>query len=106
MSNPHRGTRTSLATKKKRRYQADSIGSGQVSWMDVKAENIRELIDAVAQAGGAIRFGVSRDGGAYALGVYGDGPDTYGVYAADADGIEEHMFKLGAVFEAIKEEMA
>ena len=37
------------------------------------AELLRAAISAAAGTGGALRFGYSRDGGAYAVGIYGDG---------------------------------
>ena len=39
----------------------------------VDPELLRSAIAAAASTGGALRFGYSRDGGAYAIGIYGDG---------------------------------
>lgn len=37
---------------------------------------LQALIAAVTEQGGAVRFGYSRDGGAYSIGILGDG-DPY-----------------------------
>lgn len=42
-------------------------------WGGAEHALIVKLIEAVTQDNGAIRFGYSRDGGAYSLGIYGDG---------------------------------
>lgn len=39
-------------------------------WGSVDGELLRDLIQTVTQRGGAVRFGYSRDGQAYALGLY------------------------------------
>lgn len=43
------------------------------------------LIAAVTKSGGAVRFGYSRDGGAYSVGVYGDGKPFTEFCPANAD---------------------
>lgn len=47
--------------------------STRAEWTTATPAFIHALIVAVAKFDGAIRFGRSRDGGAYAIGVYGDG---------------------------------
>lgn len=42
-------------------------------WHGIDGDLLRTLIATVTSHGGAIRFGYSRDGGAYSVGVYGDG---------------------------------
>lgn len=105
MSNPARGTTKNGKTARKRKYGVDSTGSGQASWSEVSAANVLELIQAASNAGGAIRFGVSRDGGAYALGIYGDGPEVYSLYSGSLEGIELHIANLYEVFEEIAKEL-
>lgn len=53
----------------RRRRQDVSIAD----WGGASAELIRRAIETITSDGGAVRFGYSRDGGAYSLGVYGDG---------------------------------
>lgn len=85
----------------KRKIEADKErrvklrgGSGEVAdWASVDAATIRATVAVVALTGGAIRFGYSRDGGAYAVGIYGDG-EPYTIYARpfeDVNGILEDI---------------
>lgn len=87
-----------------RQYRAPGAKMATLSWKDVKPENLVDLIAAAADAGGAVRFGTTSDGGALALGVYGDGDDPYTVYASSAEGMDEHIFGLQTVFEAMATE--
>lgn len=89
---------------KVRRYRAPGAKMTTLTWKDVKPENLVDLIAAAADAGGAVRFGMTSDGGALALGVYGDGDDPYTVYASSAEGMDEHIFGLQTVFEAMAAE--
>lgn len=45
-------------------------GSSVCDWMSADTGTITKLIDTITSRGGAIRFGYTRDGGAYALGLY------------------------------------
>ena len=42
-------------------------------WGGIDEKRIRQVVSAVSKGGGAVRFGYSRDGGAYSVGIYGDG---------------------------------
>jgi len=90
--------------KKSRRYGGTAPSVAKLSWSDVNSANLLELIDAALNVGGAIRLGKSRDGGALALGVYGDGDEPYTVYSPSIEGMEDHISHLGVVFEAIAAE--
>lgn len=98
MSNPARGTKGQTATKSRRRYQAPSAGRGQLSWTEIGGSNIVEALNAVCEKGGALRFGYSSDGGAWALGVYGDGPTPYTLFSPDPDTMREHLANLTELF--------
>jgi hypothetical protein len=50
--------------------------------------------------GGALRLGYSRDGGAYAVGVYGDG-DPYTLYHPPEDDIDALLAKIENAFSEI-----
>lgn|SRR5512138_1307062 len=57
--------------------KTNNTTNGHFSWSDVDAEELAELVRYVTIRGGAIRFGLTRDGGAGAVGVYyGDSRDT------------------------------
>ena len=47
--------------------------SGPANWETASADIIVSAICAASSVGGALRFGYSRDGGAFAIGIYGDG---------------------------------
>ena len=56
------------------------------SWSDEDAVKVLEAIDGVCKRGGAVRLGYTRDGGAFAIGVYGDG-EPYTEYLRAGDDI-------------------
>lgn len=81
--------------KKKRRYQP---GAGrEVSWRDADAGTLRDLICAVTGTGCAVRFGYSRDRGAYCIGVIGDG-EPYTVWAGHAEELDIRIESLLQAF--------
>jgi len=51
------------------------------------------------QAGGAIRIGATRDGGAWAFGIYGDGEQPYTEYIRGDEDVNEYLSDLGKFFE-------
>lgn len=67
-------------------------------WERVDAEQLRSTIGAMTQAGGALRCGVTRDGGAYSLGIYGDGPEPYTVYVRPNENLDEILAELEQLF--------
>lgn len=62
-------------------------------WSGVDAEAIRTAIVAVTTGGGAIRFGYTRDGGSYAVGILGDG-EPYTEYLRPTDDVAEYLTDL------------
>lgn len=67
-------------------------------WSRVDAEQLRSTIDVMTQTGGALRCGVTRDGGAYSLGIYGDGPEPYTVYVRPNEDMTEILAELEQTF--------
>lgn len=65
--------------------------------MLVDPADLQYAITAVAQKGGALRFGYTRDGGAYAIGIYGDG-DPYTEYVSPQEDMHEHLGGIAADF--------
>lgn len=64
----------------------------------LRADYVWETLDLVLQEGGALRFGLTRDAGAFALGVYGgDKPETF--YARTEEELQV-LFKT--VYDAFK----
>jgi hypothetical protein len=85
-------------SKKERRFRKSNGESTGADWSKVDAEQLRETIAIVAQAGGALRLGYTIDGGAYALGVYGDGASPYTEYVRPSEDINRVLADLSAVF--------
>lgn len=73
--------KTEQGANKRRRRQDDTIAD----WAAADHELLGGVVAAVTANGGAIRFGYSRDGGAYALGIYGDGKPFTEYLGATAD---------------------
>jgi len=70
---------------------------GTADWATVDSELIRDAIAAAAGVSGALRFGYSRDGGAYAIGVYGDG-EPYTEYFRPSDDISGVLREIEQLF--------
>jgi hypothetical protein len=92
-----------MATKKKTTFER-RIGRGRgvsmpADWGSVDAELLRRAIAAASGASGALRFGYTQDAGAYALGIYGDGPDPYTEYVRPGDDVEVLLTDIAEVFE-------
>lgn len=73
-------------------------GGNVADWNNALAENVLRLVCAVGFQGGAVRFGYTRDGGAYSIGLYlGDDSKTY--YCNEAEGVNEKLEELIAYFD-------
>lgn len=58
---------------------SSNAGSEQPNWGRINEQLVHAVITYVTPGDGAVRFGYSRDGGAYAVGIYGDG-EPYTTY--------------------------
>lgn len=66
---------------------------GTADWMNADPTLMLELVNVIANEGGAVRYGYTRDGGAYSIGIYlGDQSKTY--YCNEAEGINETVREL------------
>lgn len=63
-------------------------------WAGVENEAICTAIAALGSIGGALRFGYTRDGGAYAVGVYGLESQPYTDYLRPGDDISAYLYQL------------
>lgn len=77
------------AENKARRFTNDR-GSEPADWDMVDMAVLRSAIAAVSAMGGAIRLGYTRDGGAYAIGIYGDG-EPFTVYVSPKEDINAEL---------------
>jgi hypothetical protein len=84
--------------RKGRKFRPSTGVNPAASWERVDAEQLRSTIDAVSRAGGALRLGYTRDGGAYSVGVYGDGPEPYTLFVAPSDNMDEFLAELEQAF--------
>ena len=76
----HKGRKASI-----RKHEVKRGTSEKADWASVEAKAISAAIQAVAYQGGALRFGYTSDGGAYALGIYGDGEPKTEYFRPDED---------------------
>lgn len=70
-----------------KRYKSKPRGHATIA-----VSNASELIfwiDSLADVGGAIRLGKSRDGGVVAVGIYGNGDSPYTIYLHDCGELTE-----------------
>jgi hypothetical protein len=64
-------------------------------WHNASSESVLRLIETVTSRNGAIRFGYTRDGGAYSVGIYiGDDRGTF--YCRPSDDLETFLSDLTA----------
>lgn len=88
------------STSRQTSLRASIVESRKADWESCDAEQLRTTIAIVAKVGGALRLGYSRDGGAYAVGVYGDG-DPYTLYHAPDEDIDALLAKIENAFSEI-----
>jgi len=82
----------------KRRFRRSPGNDRAADWSTVDMAQVVETIGAVTKNGGALRFGLTVDGGAYAVGVYGDGPEPYTEYVRPNEDIESFLNDLAVAF--------
>lgn len=74
----------------RRRNRATPKASEVADWAHSDPALLQDVIAAVAYRGGALRLGYTRDGGAYAIGIYGDG-DPFTEYVPPHEDINEYL---------------
>lgn len=73
-------------------------GGFVADWSNADPGLVLGLVCRVAREGGAVRFGYTRDGGAYSIGLYlGENSKTY--YCNEVDGINEQLEELKRYFD-------
>jgi len=71
------------------------------NWEEADGDVLKSLIELVADSDGALRLGRSRDGGAYAVGVYGDG-EPYTEYIPATEDINAYLSELAEYWRTLK----
>lgn len=90
---------TAKKTTFERRIGRDKGVTLPADWGSVDASLLRRAIAAASGAGGALRFGYTQDGGAYALGIYGDGDTPYTEYLRPQDDVDAFLLDVAETFE-------
>lgn len=85
------GKKTPVSKRVKRKSE------GIADWESANPRLLQLAIAKVAASGGCLRIGYTRDGGAYAIGVYGDTPQPYTDYVRPEEEIDDY---LSAIIEA------
>lgn len=87
-----------IAKKGERRFQRTQKNLATADWGTVNPEVLRDTIATVALHGGALRLGYTSDGGAYAVGIYGDGPAAYTEYLRPDEEMEAFLHSIAEAF--------
>lgn len=81
------------AASDRQRRRGKRGSSEPVSWEAVDSDIVAGLVIAVTSQGGAVRFGLSRDGTALAVGILGDG-EPYTEWFRPSDDIEGNLVDM------------
>lgn len=74
---------------------------GQVAdWAKADANLVLRAITSAALQHGALRFGYTSDGGAYSIGIYGDG-DPYTEYVRPSENLDEILMAIIELFDSM-----
>jgi len=91
-------TRKQTAAARKALPTTTRRGGGVADWQNASPGLLHRLVCLVGSEGGAVRYGYTRDGGAYSVGVY-LGPDSKTYYCNEEQGIDETLRELIGYFE-------
>jgi len=86
-------------TKDKPRRRHHYQPAGPANYGGIDGARLLRAIEVITANGGAIRLGKTRDGGAFAIGVYGDGNEPYTDYLRPTDDIVEYLETLVDAFQ-------
>lgn len=84
--------------KRQRRFNRNAGQPTRADWSTVDMAQLHETVVRVTGGGGAIRLGYTADGGAYAIGVYGDGSEPYTEYVRPGEDLDAILADIGAAF--------
>lgn len=93
-------TRNRTSSRRNRRRQGQPA-----DWASVPADAIRSAVVAASATGGALRFGYTSDGGAYAVGIYGDG-DPYTEFYTPSEDMEAALLDIMQSFIDLADDIA
>jgi hypothetical protein len=78
------------AEETRKRRSNTVTGGTPADWASCDGALLARAVGAIARMGGALRLGYTRDGGAYAVGIYGDG-EPFTEYVPPSDDIEVYL---------------
>lgn len=85
--------------KRPRNQKPQEAGSAAEMLADLDPRTVQTLVVAAVTAGGAVRIGATRDGGAVAIGVY-HGEVYFTDYVRPSESLEDYMRDLSASFDS------
>jgi len=88
--NASRGPKRDDARAERARQRAQRAS---VDIQSIDPQSLLLAIDAAVAIDGALRIGCSRDGGAFAIGIYGDG-EPYTEYVGSDEDINQYLVNL------------
>lgn len=91
------GSRDAAAPSQRRLRNSQRGGVDHADWVAADSALVRRAIAAVSARGCAIRFGYTRDGGAFCIGIVGDG-DPYSEYVRPSEDINSYLTVLAEDF--------
>lgn len=86
------------AQNKKEAFKKKDTGGPVADWAGVDGSLVCRAVAAIGVGGGALRLGYTRDGGAYAIGIY-DGDNKSTVYVSPNEDIEETLREIATHYE-------
>jgi hypothetical protein len=81
-----------------RKPRASTQVGNTADWGSADAQALVKLVETASKKGGAVRLGYTRDGGAYAIGVY-CGSNYFTDYVRPSEDIDQYLKDLTASFE-------
>lgn len=86
-------------SKGRKKFERRTASSVKADWSGVSPADIANLVCCLTKDNRAVRFGYSRDQGAYAIGIYGDGDTPYTVYCGVNDDVDEWIKSIVISFD-------
>lgn len=86
------------ALDKKPIFKGASKAGIVADWASVDGSLVVRAVAAIGVGGGALRLGYTRDGGAYAIGIY-DGDNKETIYVSPNDDVEETLREIARYYE-------
>lgn len=94
--------RSKQRDQKRDQRAAERAQRTSVDILGIDGDNFLKCLEAACSIGGALRLGLSRDGGAYAVGIYGDG-DPYTEYVGAGEDVNQYFANLTEYFHELRD---